>query len=131
MELLWEENLKVRESPKLNLTDLVNTIVTVTIWIYAYTTDMPVLHQSGIMWLGQQKGSKWAHKIWPTFSTFLHHSKRYKYVYSIDMIFYHQWTTTFYNLQNVNILYRTQDIKVFMMACSLCQLGPLSLAQLR
>ena len=29
----------------------------------------------------------------------------------------------------MNMLYRTQDIKVFMMMCSLCQLGPFSLAQ--
>ena len=29
----------------------------------------------------------------------------------------------------MNILYRTQDIKLFVMICSLCQLGPFSLAQ--
>ena len=36
---------------------------------------------------------------------------------------------TLYSLQNINILYRTQDMYHFVMWCILCPLGPFSLAR--
>ena len=36
----------------------------------------PTMWVAIYMWPGQRKGSKWAHKIWPSFSNLLHHNKR-------------------------------------------------------